>query len=68
MFHLIEREAELRRNELLRAAERDRKARVFVGQDINIRRPVGRFLVRLGSRLNNEPRREPRLAATGEAG
>jgi len=68
----MEKAAEARRNELLREAQRERLARVAVGERryrVNVRQPVGRFFVRLGSRLHGEPRQEPRLArASGEAG
>ena len=70
MFYAVEKAAEARRNELLRDAERRRLVRQAEGQRRSkVREPLGRFLVRLGNRLNGEPRREPRLAGSaGNAG
>lgn len=67
MYYLVERAAEDRRNELLRDAQRERLARLAAGpRRSSVRQPLGRFLVRLGSRLSSEPQREARLAgATG---
>jgi hypothetical protein len=67
MSYVIERAVAQRRSELLRDAQRERVARVYPGQrHLSLRRPLGRFLVRLGSRLGSAPRREARLA--GSAG
>jgi hypothetical protein len=67
MFYGIEKVAEIHRQELLREAEQVRQRRLCVGEPISFRRPVGRFLVRIGSRLNEEPRRIPQLANAGDA-
>ena len=61
MYYAIEREAEFRRNELLREAEQVRLTRVFASSGFSIRQLVGRLLVRLGSRLDDEPQGEPSL-------
>jgi hypothetical protein len=67
MFYAVEKVAEARRNEMLRDAERRRLVHLAVGQRrSSVREPLGRFLVRLGSRLSSEPQREARLA--GSAG
>ena len=68
MFYVIERVGEAKRNDLLRDAQRERQARVFVSHRRSIRRPVGRLLIRVGNRLNDAPRQEPRLAGVGESG
>ncbi|CAN5820636.1 hypothetical protein BH23CHL2_BH23CHL2_26880 [soil metagenome] len=65
MFYGIEKAAEAHRHELLQVAQRERLARVAVGERrirVDVRQPVGRFFVRLGSRLIPEPQREAQLA------
>lgn len=67
MFYAHERMADIHRQEMLQEAERERLRRLCIGESFSVRRPVGRFLVRVGSRLNEEPRHFPQLASVGEA-
>lgn len=61
-FYEIERNAEIHRQELLRVAQQEQISRVYVGQPrVAIRRPLGRFLVRIGGRMIGEAQPEPQV-------
>jgi hypothetical protein len=68
MYYHLELAAKSRQEDLLREAELDRLIRLAAGPGrIQVRKPLGQFLVRLGNRLNGEPRRQPQLAGIGDA-
>lgn len=68
MFYIVERVGEARRQDLFRDAQRVRQSHVFAGERSRVRRPLGRFLVRVGSHLSGERQQEPRLVTVGESG
>ena len=67
MYYGIEKAAEIRQREMLREADRQRLIAQCGGQPFSLRRPLGNLLVRVGSRLNEEPRHLPQLASAGDA-
>lgn len=67
MFYQIERVAEIHQQKLLQDAQRQRVQRVHVGQRrFVVRKPVGRFLVRIGDRLVGNAQPEPQVNRSPE--
>lgn len=65
--HGLERVAELHRQDMLRAAELHRQVQLARGQTPSMRQQIGRYLVRVGTRLNGEPQGVPQLVSAGDA-
>lgn len=66
-YYAIEKGAEAHRQEMHRQAEQFRQLQLCGGKHFSLRRQVGRYLVRVGNRLNEEHRDVPQLASAGDA-